>query len=179
MTVFAVLGVIGLLFLLLSLVVGDWIDGLVDLDLDVDSDGLLSGPVIGAFVAAFGIGGAFVLATTDAPLVVASLGGTANGLVVGYVAFRLTGAFMHMPTDPPVRTTDLVGKSGRVVIPIPDEGLGEMLVRHAGQPLKLSCRADRALTAGTPVVITEVLSSSSVVVTDEDNLFQTQRSHPA
>jgi membrane protein implicated in regulation of membrane protease activity len=176
MTIFLVLGGVGLVFLLLSLVVGDWFEGLFGaFELDLDGGGLISGPVLGAFVAAFGIGGAAVLATTDASIVVAALGGLANGLVIGYIAFRLTRAFMHMPTDAPVRSADLVGKSGRVVTPIPDAGLGEILVRHAGQPLKLSSRADRPLGAGTTVVITQVLSTSSVVVAAEEDLFETPK----
>src|SRR5690606_4190311 len=95
----------------------------------------------------------------------------ANGVVIGYLAFRLTRAFLHMPTDDNVRTADLVGKSGRVVTPIPDDGPGEVLVRHAGQPLKLSCRAERPLPAGTTVVVVQTLSPSAVVVAAEGDLF--------
>lgn len=176
MTIFLVLGGVGLVFLLLSLVVGDWFDGIFGaVEVDLDGGGLISGPVLGAFVAAFGIGGAAVLATTDTSILLAILGGLANGVLIGYLAYRLTRAFMHMPTDDNVRTTDLVGKSGRVVTPIPADGLGEVLVHHAGQPLKLFGRADRPLPAGTSVVIIQTVSSASVVVTAEDDLFTTEK----
>jgi membrane protein implicated in regulation of membrane protease activity len=177
MTVFLVIGGVGLVFLLLSLIVGDWLEGVFGaLEVDLDGGGLISGPVLGAFAAAFGLGGAAVLSTTDAPLVVAALGGLLTGLVIGYLAWRVTKALMHMPTDEPVRTADLLGKSGRVVTPIPANGLGEILVRHAGQPLKLSGRAPQALPAGTAVIITQIISTSSVEVAAEDDLFGTERS---
>ncbi len=177
MTVFLIIGGIGVVFLVLSLLVGDWLDGVFGaFEVDLDGGGLLSGPVIGAFAAAFGLGGAAVMSTTDASLAIGAVVGLVTGVVIGYLAFRITKALMHMPTDAPVRTADLLGKSGRVITPIPAGGLGEIIVRHAGQPLKLSGRATEALPAGTAVVITQILSTSSVEVAAEDDVFGTERS---
>jgi membrane protein implicated in regulation of membrane protease activity len=109
-------------------------------------------------------------------MIVGVIGGLITGIVIGYLAWRITKALMYMPTDEPVRTADLLGKSGRVITPIPAGGLGEILVRHAGQPLKLSGRATQALPAGTAVIITQIISTSSVEVAAEDELFGTERS---
>jgi hypothetical protein len=162
-TGFLVIGVAGLALLLVSLVFGEIFDGLFDA-LDVDAGGVLSTPVIGSFLAAFGFGAALLLSTTDVSAVVAAFGGVASGAVVGSIALVLTRSLMDMPTDESVRTSDLVGLTATVVTRIPDSGLGEVTVTHLGQLLKLSARSAAPVPAGSPVRITTVLSSSSVLV---------------
>jgi hypothetical protein len=182
-TVFLVIGGVGLAILLLSLVFGQLLDGAFDaldgvldgIDLDVDGGSFLSGPVLGAFLGAFGLGGAVLSYTTSVGPVLATIGGVANGLVVGWLAVRLTRAFINMPTDEPVRVDDLLGKSGRVVTTVPVVGYGEVVVRHAGQRMKLAAQADTAIAVGTEVVVIEVLSTSAVKVTSEDMLFGLDR----
>lgn len=169
MTVFLVVGGIGLAVLVLSLVLGD----VFDLDVDVDGGGLVSGPVIGGFVAAFGFGGALAMSVIADRIGVGIVAGLAAGVVIGFVTWRLVRALMHMPTDPPVRHEDLLGKSGKVITPIPSGGYGEVMVRHAGQQLKVSARADRPVATATTVVVVEVVSPSSVKVEPESSLFGT------
>jgi hypothetical protein len=50
---------------------------------------------------------------------------------------------------------------------IPAEGLGEISLVHLGQRLKMNARATSPIPAGTPVVVTDVVSSSSVQVEPE------------
>ena len=71
----------------------------------------------------------------------------------------------RMPTDRTPRTTDLLGAEATVLTPIPAGGLGEVTTRYLGQLTKLSARSERAVPAGTRVVVTAVTSSTSVVVT--------------
>lgn len=168
MTAFLVIGGVGLAIVVVSLVVGEVFDGLFDaIDLDVGG-GLLSGPVIGAFLAAFGFGAALVMYATGAGAALGALAGLGSGLVVGGIALALTRSLMAMPTDATLRSADLVGASATVVTRIPADGLGEVTLTHLGQLLKLSARAAEPIPAGVPVVVAAVLSSSSVLVERRD-----------
>ena len=64
MLIFWVIAGVALLLLLLTVVFGDFLDGVVDA-IDV-TGGYLSSTVVLSFLAAFGIVGGLVLATTDA-----------------------------------------------------------------------------------------------------------------
>lgn len=167
MPVLLIIGSVGVLLLLAALLLGDVLDGVLD-GLDVDGGGLLGTEVIGAFLGAFGFGGALLLSGTSASLPVALAGGLGAGVVSGLVAGSIVRAFVTMPTDETPRTSDLPGRLARVVTRIPDDGLGEITVSHGGQRVKMSARADAAIPSGTDVVIVDVLSPTSVIVTRSD-----------
>jgi hypothetical protein len=162
-SVFIVVGVVGLVLLLVSLLLGDVLDGVFDA-LDLDTGGYLSGPAIGAFLAAFGFGAAVISYNTDWGTGGSALGGLGVGAVIGGVVGLATRSLINMPTDAPVRAADLVGANATVVTRIPEKGFGEVTLVYAGQFMKLAARADGSLGEGTPVVVTSVLSSTSVVV---------------
>jgi hypothetical protein len=161
--VFLVIGVVGVVILLLSLLVGDFFDGVFDA-FDFDAGGFLSGPALGAFLAAFGFGAAVIDYNTDWGVGASALGGVVIGAGIGAIVGLASRSLMHMPTDATVRATDLVGATATVITRIPENGFGEVTLVHAGQFMKLSARADGTLGEGTPVVVTTVLSSTSVVV---------------
>ena len=161
---FAVLGSIGLVIVVASLVLGDLLEGLFEsLDIDVGG-GMFSTPVVGSFLAAFGFGALLIQTSSDAGPGIAAVGGAAGGLVMGGIALWFTRSLMHMATDDSVRTDDVVGKPATVVSAIPAGGLGEVSLVHLGQRLKYSARADAAIPYGAEVVVVAVTSSSSVVV---------------
>lgn len=163
-TWFAVIGAVGLAIVVLSLVLGDLLEGLFE-SLDIDAGaGVFSTPVIGSFLGAFGFGAVLIRTASDAGPGLAAAGGAAGGVAMGAIALWITRSLMHMGTDPAVRTDDVVGKTGTVVSAIPAGGLGEVRLVHLGQPLKLSARAERSVPYGTEVVVVAVTSSSSVVV---------------
>lgn len=164
MTGFIVIGVVGLAIVLVSLVLGDILEGLFDA-FDADfGHGVFSAPVIGSFLAAFGFGAALVMTATGFGAAGGALGGLASGMVIGALALLLMRSLMDMPTDPTVRTADLVGATGVVITRIPEGGLGEVSLTYAGQIKKLSARSAEPVPSGTTVVVTQVASSSSVVV---------------
>lgn len=163
MGVFLIIGAVGLVLLLVSLVLGDLLDGLLD-SIDFDAGGYISGPAIGAFLASFGFGAAVIRYNTDWSAGASALGGVGVGLVIGGIVAIATRALMRIPTDPTIRAVDLAGASGTVVTRIPEDGFGEITLVHAGQFMKLAARADGSLREGTPVVVVSVLSSTSVVV---------------
>jgi membrane protein implicated in regulation of membrane protease activity len=160
-TIFLIIGAAGLGLIVFSLVVGE-IFG--DLFGDFDAGGFLSGPAIGAFLAAFGFGAALILSSTTASSALAALGGLGSGIVVGGVAGFFTRSLMNMPTDESVRSSDMTGLKGTVITRIPEEGLGEVSISFHGQLMKMSARSSAAVSAGTAVTVTAVLSPSSVVV---------------
>lgn len=168
MTGFIVIGVVGLAIVLASLLLGDILEGLFDA-FDADfGHGVFSAPVIGSFLAAFGFGAALVMTATGIGAAGGALAGLASGGVIGALALLMTRSLMHMPTDPTMRSADLVGSTGVVITPIPAEGLGEVSLTYAGQITKLSARASAPISSGTTVVVTQVASSSSVVVRPAD-----------
>ena len=161
---FAVVGSIGLLMVVGSLVLGDLLEGAFEsLDIDVGG-GMFSTPVLGSFFATFGFGAVLVRTSSDAGPGLAAAGGAIGGLVMAAIALWITRSLMHMTTDESVRTEDVVGKPAVVVSAIPASGLGEISLVHLGQRMKYSARADTAIPYGGNVVVVAVTSSSSVIV---------------
>lgn len=163
------IGAIGLVLVIGSLVLGDLFEGLFD-SLDSDAGGgLFSTPVIGSFLAALGFTAALTM-TTGAGALVGLAAGTGAGVLLGAAALRITRALMNMNTDEPVRVGDMVGASAVVVSPIPESGLGEVSLVHHGQRMKLHARASSAMPTGTSVVVVAINSPSSVFV-ERDHEF--------
>jgi hypothetical protein len=66
--------------------------------------------------------------------------------------------------DPAPSSTARLGLFGTVVSGIPDGGYGEISLSVDGTPVKVSARSAVPLDAGAPVYVTEISSSTSVVV---------------
>ncbi|HKE65266.1 MAG TPA: hypothetical protein VKB59_11550 [Micromonosporaceae bacterium] len=129
------------------------------------ADAALSLPSIAGFIGAFGFGGAIAAQLTDArtatvPVVV----GLAAALPTAWLGARLTRAAMDMPTDATPTQSDVIGTLGIVIQQIPADGYGEVRIRFAGQLMKFHARAADALPAGTPILVIDAPSSTSVVV---------------
>lgn len=155
---FVVVGLVGALLLIVFLVFDDVLDAIIP-----DAD-WISGPAIGAFLAAFGLFGWVATEAFDAPSAVASVAGVAGGVGLGWFAFKLSRVLHDGPTDPTPNASMLVGKEGRVVTPVRAGGTGEVIVRLAGQPMKLTATADDDLPVGTTAVVVAVTSDTKVVV---------------
>jgi membrane protein implicated in regulation of membrane protease activity len=168
-TLLLVLGGIGLLGLLVGLVVGD-----LEVDVDLGPD-WLSIPVLAALVGAFGFAGAATL-SFGAAMPIALVVGAIAGVLLAWAAARLTRGLMHMRTDAPVRSADMVGRPGRVVTALTPAQGGEVLVRHAGQQLKVAARGDEVLRVGDRVVVVEIVSPTLVRVESHDRFWAS--SHP-
>jgi membrane-bound ClpP family serine protease len=158
-TVFVVIGVVGLLLLGVSLLLGDLLDGVGDV---IPSD-LFSTEVIGGFVAALGFGGA-AADSAGAPGVVAWPVGIAAGVLFGWFAAWLTRLVKGGGSDATLSTDDSVGRSGRVVSAIPEDGFGSVTIAVGGHTLRLNARADAPIDPGTEVHVTGVISPTAVTV---------------
>ena len=166
MTAFLVIGMVGVGLVVAALLFGDVLDGMLDfVDLDA-SGGLFSLPVIGSFIAAFGFGAALLMSGLSFSTGAALAGGLVAGATMGGAALGVTRALLNMPTDPTPRTQDLVGSLGTVITRIPPNGLGEVTIAQAGQRVKLNAKSDVPIDSGTTVVVVDVTSPTSVVVTE-------------
>lgn len=168
MEAFVIIGVVGLALVVVSLVFGDILDGVLDFEHFDIGDGVLSTPVIGAFLTAFGTAGAMLVAFRDMLPLLAALYGLGAGVALGGLTLVMVRALMNMPTDATPRTADLVGSTGTVVTRIPADGLGEISVIAAGQRMKLYARSDQPVASGSTVIVVDVTSPTSVVVTESD-----------
>ena len=160
-TLFVAVGAIGLVLALSSLLLGGVLDGLFE-SVDLGS-GLFTAPVIGGFLAAFGLGAALTVTALGTLGAVAV--GVGGGVVVGGAAALLTRSLMRMRTDRTPQTRDLVGRSGTVLLPVRPDSYGRVAVAAHGQRLQLSATADTEIAAGDRIVVVEVTSPTSVVVT--------------
>ena len=162
---FVILGSLGLVVLVLSLLLSDAVDGVLDLPGD------LTLPALAAGLAAFGLGGALALGPLG--LLLALVVGTAAAGTVGVAATAATRSILGRD-QPPVRSSDLYGVFGTVVTRIPDGGYGEVVVPQGGSRVKLAAKAGQALASGTSVYVTEVLSATSVVVAPSTPTLETR-----
>lgn len=159
MTTFLVLGVIGLALLLVTLVVGDLVEGVVD-GLGPD---WLSGTAIAAFLASVGFGGALALQAGASPGIAVAAGAGA-GAVAGGVAGWLTYALTNEKDSVTPRTSGLVGSEATVVGEVPVGGYGTVALVVAGHPTRLNARSSAVQPVGTRVRVSDVLSSTAVQV---------------
>jgi membrane protein implicated in regulation of membrane protease activity len=162
---FVVVGLVGALLLVVFLLVDDALDAIIP-DLD-----WISGPAIGAFLAAFGLFGWVATESFDASTPAAAAIGVAGGVGLGWFAYKLARVLHDGPTDPTPNASMLLGKEGRVVTPVRAGGSGEVLVRLAGQPVKLTATSDDDLPVGTVTVVVEVTSATKVVVQSADRFW--------
>ncbi|MFF6999038.1 hypothetical protein ACFY93_29370 [Streptomyces sp. NPDC008313] len=166
MTLFLGLGIAGVVLFVLSLVLDGVLEGLFH-GFGVLAgffDGLLSLPVIAGFVSMLGFGGAITLGTTGLGAGPAAVVGAGAGVGAGWLTLRFSRALMRDQTSLTPRGEDLVGSSGSVVTAIPADGYGEVLVRLAGQPVKLAARSGTPVARGTEIWVEASLSPTSVAV---------------
>jgi membrane protein implicated in regulation of membrane protease activity len=111
-----------------------------------------------------GFAGAIVTGTTGLGPAAATAVAVPAALLTAWGTYRAGKALMDDGSGAAPREGDVVGVSGAVVTAIPADGYGEVLLRLAGQPVKLAARADRPLPRGTRVWVDQSLSSTSVSV---------------
>lgn len=159
MTTFLVIGVVGLVLLGVSLLLGDLFDGV----LDALAGDVFSSAVIGGFVAAFGFGGA-IASGAGAPLVLTLGVGVVAGVAFGWFAAWLTRLVRGGGSDAAPAPDDAVGRDATVVTDIPAGGFGIVRVGVGGHTVRFNARAERPVAVGTQVQVTGVLSPTAVTV---------------
>ncbi len=173
MTVFFVIGGIGIVLLLVALLVGDVLAGALGFDgIDslnaLDSD-LFSTAGIAGLLGGFGFAGAIGLATTGI-MMVAIVAGLVVGGGLGWMAGRLTRMLRRQGSDGAPNTSALIGLEAQVITAVPDGGYGQVRLRHGGHTYTLNAKAPVSLDAGSRVWVSGVLSATSVEVLPVDAL---------
>jgi membrane protein implicated in regulation of membrane protease activity len=163
-TTLLVIGGIGIALLVISLVVGDVVDGVLE---GVGPD-FLSGLAVAGFLAAFGFVGALV-ANAGGSTTVVILSGLVAGAAVGAGAGFASRSLMRGGDEANVRSSGLVGLHGTVIEPVPEDGFGMVSVVASGHITRLNARSDTPLPSGTAVRVVAVLSPTSVKVSRQDD----------
>jgi membrane protein implicated in regulation of membrane protease activity len=158
-TVFLAIGFIGLALLTISLLAGDFLDGVAS---GLDGD-WFSTAALGGFVSAFGFGSAAVDGA-GAPALVTGGAGIATGVAFGWFAAWLTRIVKGGASDTTPEAGDSIGREATVITAIPAGGFGAVKVPIGGHTLRYNARADAPIEAGTPVHVTGVLSPTAVTV---------------
>ncbi|TQJ92532.1 hypothetical protein [Streptomyces sp. SLBN-31] len=160
------IGIAGVVLLVLSLVLDGVLEGLFEGVgvLEGLFDGLLSLPVIAGFISMLGFTGAIAMGTAGVGVVGATAIGVPAGVATGWLTYRFSRVLMSDRSGAAPRNDDLIGASGSVVTAIPTDGYGEVLIRLAGQPVKLAARSQVPLARGAEVWVEQALSHSAVSV---------------
>lgn len=155
---FLIIGVVGVVVLLLSLL----LDGVFDL-FD-GGDGPLSLTTVGAFATLFGFT-AFGSVGLGASAGVAALLGALAGVLGGFAAWWLSRSLRDDRSNTAVSTSTLAGEVATVVLAIPGgSGFGEIALTKHGERVSLSATAKTAIERGEQVEILNTLSATSVSV---------------
>lgn len=128
-TVFLGIAGIGFVFLMVSLVFGEIFDFFDhDIDFDHGGPGILSSRVIAVFVTAFGAFGA--IAVNNGMSAGAASGvGLGSGVVFGGLIYFFLRFLYGQQASSDVVAADLVGQTGRVIVAIPANGVGQVRCR--------------------------------------------------
>ena len=164
--VFLGISAIGFVFLIVSLVFGEMFD---HLDTSFDHDlshgpGILSTRVLSVFVTAFGGFGA--VATYYG---LGTLGSSGVGFLGGVFFAGLIYAFAtflySQQASSSIQTRDLVGRTARVIVPIPAAGVGQVRCQLGEELVDKIARSrdGGSIPDNTAVTIAEVLGDTVIV----------------
>lgn len=160
MTGFLVIGAVGIVMLLVSLIVGEHVNGIFD---SFGGGDWFTGSSLAAFLGALGFGGAIVQQLTGSTTL-AVVGGILLGAVFGgLIAYGMIKLRL-IDTGGAVTTNDLMDAPGVVLSDIPALGFGEIRVTRQGQMMKLNAKSAIPISTGTQVTVIDVLSATAVVV---------------
>jgi hypothetical protein len=163
--IFLAIAGVALALLLLTVLVGGFLDGPIDA-LGI-GDGVLSSEVVLSFLATFGLTGAILLGSTDVSMLVASLAGVGAGALVGAGASFVTRGLANGPTAHQLSAADYVDQVATVTTSIPADGMGQVHLVLAGQSTSIAARAGEPIANGSTVRIATVLGPGVVKVVRE------------
>lgn len=168
---FAIIGGVGFVFLLASLVLGDIFEmfgGEADIGGDSGVDfGFLDSRVIAVFVTAFGGFGAIAV-WSGYGAVASSIAGLLGGVVFGGVVSAFGRFLIGQQASTTVTDEDLVGRTAQVTVAIKPGELGQVTARVGDERVEKLARTTGGdeIRPGTVVKISAV-AGDSVIVTNE------------
>ncbi|MEZ5401045.1 MAG: hypothetical protein R2729_15345 [Bryobacteraceae bacterium] len=167
LTVFLGIAGFGFLFLVVTLVFGEIFEHFDGHDADGDGD---SGPsffsprVIAVFTTAFGATGA-IGTHYGMGIAAASASGFLNGAFFGTLIYYFAKFLYGQQATTSVANTDMVGRTGRVVVAIPSGGVGQVRLQLGEEIVDKIARSQsgEAIASNLPVVVESVLGEVVVV----------------
>jgi membrane protein implicated in regulation of membrane protease activity len=171
MTIFLGVGGIGLLFLLISFVVGDVFEAVgLDFGLDASHDfGVFDSRVVAVFLTAFGGFGAIGTAL-GYTAIGASLVGLLGGFAFGAIVFYFGKMLYKQQSTSSVSAADLIGRTAQVVVGIKPDQLGQISCRVGEERIeKLARTASGEEIKPGQLVRIESIGGDSVIVSIDDN----------
>lgn len=125
---FALIGTIGFLFVLISLLIGEVFDHGHDFahgDFGHEGPSFLSGRVLSVLVTAFGGTGA-IATHMGAGTLTSSIAGGVSGLFFAAIILAFARLLYSQQSSSDVRREDLIGRVAEVKVTIPPRGLGQV-----------------------------------------------------
>lgn len=168
---FAIIGGLGFVFLLISLVVGDVFEAVgFDLNGGIDAGldfGLLDSRVIAVFITAFG-GFGVIGAQMGFGAVGSSLIGLLGGVVFAAVVSVFGRFLVAQQASSSVTDNDLIGRTAQVTVAIRAGAIGQITAKIGDERVERIARAkDGAeISTGSIVKVESVIGDSVIVVPD-------------
>jgi membrane protein implicated in regulation of membrane protease activity len=178
LTTFLIIGGIGFLFLLASLVVGDIFEAVgLDFSLDASHDfGVFDSRVISVFLATFGAIGA-IGAQIGYGALGSSLFGLLGGVIFGAVVFYFGKFLYSQQSTSSVDVEQLIGRTAQVTVRIQPGNVGQISCRVGDERVEKLARArDGAEIKAGEIVRIESIAADSVIVSLEPAAGEERRS---
>jgi membrane protein implicated in regulation of membrane protease activity len=166
MTIFLIIGGIGFLFLLITLIMGDIFDALGgNISLDTSHDfGIFDSRVIAVFLTAFG-GFGLIAASVGYGGAMSSIFGLLGGMVFGAIVFYFGKFLYSQQSSSSVSSNDLIGRTAQVIVNIKPDQLGQISCRVGEERVeKLARTAGGEEIKAGQIVRIESIGSDSVIV---------------
>ncbi len=172
-TLFAIIGGVGFVFLLASLILGDIFEmfgGERDLGGEGTDFGLFDSRVIAVFITAFG-GFGTIAAWSGYGAVASSLAGLLGGLVFGGVVSAFGRFLVGQQASSTVTDDALIGKTAQVTVAIKPGSVGQITARVGDERVERLARAsaDAEIAAGSLVTIKSIAGDSVIVAPEGTN----------
>lgn len=169
MTIFLIIGGIGFLFLLVSLIIGDIFDAVgLDFGLDTSHDfGIFDSRVIAVFLTAFG-GFGLIGVTLGWGAIGGSLFGLLGGFIFGAIVFYFGKLLYSQQSSSSVSAEDLIGRTAQVIVAIKPDQLGQISCRVGEEKVEKLARtvSGEEIKPGQLVRIDSIGSDSVIVSID-------------
>ncbi len=168
--IFLVIGGIGFLLLMVSLLMGDLLEAF-DFDFDADFDGgdgghfgVLDSRVISVFLTAFG-GIAALGLIYGYSLLISMIMGLGSGIVFGGVIFAFGYLLYSQQSSSSVGDRDLIGRTAKVIVGIKPNSIGQISCKIGEERIEkiAKTRDGREIVRGEMVFIEENAGDSFIV----------------
>jgi membrane protein implicated in regulation of membrane protease activity len=168
---FAIIGGLGFVFLLASLVLGDIFE-MFGADADLGGDGhdfgLLDSRILAVFLTAFG-GFGLIAAWSGFGAVTSSLFGLLGGVIFGGVVSAFGRFLVSQQSSSSVTDDDLIGRTAQVTVTIKPGELGQISAKIGDERVEKLARTKggEEIKPGSIVKIAAIAGDSVLVTTEE------------